>query len=162
MKNLIRAYNDFSLWEVKERNELHLLDQFVLKVYYYHHLKQNYYPQNELSVMIQEDIDSLTHSSFFVAYDNSRQIIGTIKLQKWDGENELSIEKDFKVDLKEIFIRFIVYVIIQYSISPTKLNNHLDIEFSFETIFTFMEYSYIVRPSNFSRQCLEFFIIPIL
>lgn len=102
MRNLICAYNDFSLWEIKEKNELHQLDQFVLKVYYYHHLKQNFYPKNELSVMIQEDIDSLTNSSFFVAFDNNMQIIGTIKLQKWDGENELSIEKDFKVDLKEI------------------------------------------------------------
>jgi len=102
MRNLICAYNDFSLWEIKERNELPYLDQFVLKVYYYHHLKQNYYPQDELSMMIQEDNDSLMNSSFFVAYDNSRRIIGTIKLQKWDGENELSIEKDFKVDLKKI------------------------------------------------------------
>src|SRR5690554_461190 len=100
MKNLIRIYNDFSLWEIKEKKELHNLDHFVLKVYYYHHLKQNNYPKKELLMMIQEDIDSLPNSSFFVAYDNISQIIGTIKLQKWDGATKLSIENDFKVDIK--------------------------------------------------------------
>ena len=39
MKNLIRAYNDFSLWEIKEKNELHQINHFILKVYYHHHLK---------------------------------------------------------------------------------------------------------------------------
>ncbi len=40
MKNLIHAHNDFSLWEIKEKNELQQISQFVLKVYYYHHLRQ--------------------------------------------------------------------------------------------------------------------------
>lgn len=105
MKNLIRAYNDFSLWEAKERDELHQLDQFVLKVYYYHHLRQDDYPKNELLKMIQEDVDSLSNSSYYVAYDNEKQIVGTIKTQKWNQIISLSIEKDFGVNLKKLIQR---------------------------------------------------------
>ena len=100
MKNLIRAYNDFSLWEIKEKNELHQINQFVLKVYYYHHLRQEVYPKNELLKMVQEDVDSLSNSSYYVAYDNEKHIVGTVKTQKWNQITSLTIEKDFGVNLK--------------------------------------------------------------
>jgi hypothetical protein len=102
MKNLIHAHNDFSLWEIKEKNELQQINQFVLKVYYYHHLRQKVYPKNELLKMVQEDVDSLSNSSYYVAFDNEKQIVGTIKTQKWNQITCLSIEKDFGVNLKKL------------------------------------------------------------
>jgi len=70
MKKLLRNFKDFSLWEIKEENELFQIDQFVLNVYYSQHLKQNSYPKTELQKLIWEDAEALPDSSFFVIYDN--------------------------------------------------------------------------------------------
>jgi len=50
--------------------------------------------------MVQEDVNSLSNSSYYVAYDNEKQIVGTVKTQKWNQITSLSIEKDFGVNLK--------------------------------------------------------------
>lgn len=100
MKKLLRNFKDFTLWEISDENELFQIDRFVLNVYYYHHLKQNNYPPSELKKLIVEDVEALPDSYFYVIFDDKGEIVGTIKLQRWNQKTVLSIEKDFKVNLK--------------------------------------------------------------
>jgi hypothetical protein len=99
MKKLVKNFGEFSLWKITELSELQQVDQFILHVYYYHHLKESFYPQQELQDMIKDDIRALPNSSFFVLIDDEEEIVGTIKSELWDNKKKLPIEKDFKVDL---------------------------------------------------------------
>ena len=102
MKKLVKNYGSFSLWKIKEMSDLQQVDQFILNVYYYHHLKQCFYPQKELQDMIMEDIYALPNSSFYVIIDDDGEIVATIKSELWDNKKKLPIEKDFKVDVNSI------------------------------------------------------------
>jgi len=108
MKKLVKKYDAFSLWKITEMSELQQVDQFILHVYYYHHLKECFYPQQELHDMIKDDIRALPNSSFYVITDDEEEIVGTIKSELWDDRKKLPIEKDFRVDLNQ-FIQGLSY-----------------------------------------------------
>jgi len=48
MKELVKIFNDFSLYKVTEKEELLQISQLVLRVNYKHHLNQEFFPQDEL------------------------------------------------------------------------------------------------------------------
>ena len=83
--------------------------------------------------MIQEDIDSLSNSTFYVVYDNEKQIIGTIKTQKWNQITSLSIEKDFGVNLKKLiqslpFKPKEIYHIGRFAIDQNKVRENFKLQ----------------------------------
>lgn len=152
MKKLLQNFKDFSLWEVKEENALSQIDQFVLRVYYYHHLRQISYPQKELQKLIQEDTEVLSDSSFFVVYDKKDEIVGTIKLQRWNQKTILSIQKDFKVNL-EYFISGLsfkpenVFHVGRFAINQEKIKGSQVLKQNRITIMKLLMY-YALAPIN--------------
>lgn len=103
MKKLIKEFDDFSLWEICDKQSLLQVSRLTIYVNYKHHLHQVHYPQEELQKLYIEDLKALPASHFYIILNNQDEIVGTIKSQKWDNCSELSIEKDFMVDLKYFF-----------------------------------------------------------
>lgn len=100
MKELVKEFDEFSLWKITGKTELKKLSKLVIDVNYKHHLHQQYYPHDEFLKIYEEDIRALSDSNFYAIYNNDNEIIAAVKCQKWNKLTELAIEKDFRVDLR--------------------------------------------------------------
>ena len=100
MKELVKDFDSFSIWQITGSKELKALSRLVIEVNYKHHLNQSFYPDKELEKIYFEDNHALPHSTFYSIYDQYDEMIAAIKCQKWNSSNVLAIEKDFNINLK--------------------------------------------------------------
>ena len=127
MKRLVEDFGDFSLKRIIDANDLRELNMFVLYNYYYHHLKDGFYPEQELVQMIKEDNEAFDHSRYYVICDSKNELVGSIKLQEWDYKKSLCIQHEFNVDLNN-FIENLdntpnkVFHIGRFAIDQVKIN----------------------------------------
>lgn len=77
--------------------------EFVVKENYLHHQKT--LPENiseEVEELIAEEQQLLPTSRFFVARDNNGQLVGCIRLHRWNHKSDLPITK-FGISVEEVF-----------------------------------------------------------
>ncbi|WP_270561424.1 hypothetical protein [Bacteroides cellulosilyticus] len=74
--------------------------EFVVKVNYRHHTG-NTYPANldeEINLVYEEELRYTATSHIFIAESNAGEMIGCIRVAKWDMMNDLPMQKIFNVN----------------------------------------------------------------
>jgi hypothetical protein len=103
MKKLIRQLPDYSLWQI-DKDYLFEVSHFVVKTNYMHH--QGYLPssiEEEIMEVYNEEIKYFPESFFYIVTDNlTQQIIGSIRIFRWDKKSMLPIEKKYNVNITAI------------------------------------------------------------
>lgn len=104
MKRNTNAVNDFKIVKTSI-DKLYKIAKFVVKENYEHHgytatnIKET---KDEIAMVYCEDAIHYSASSFYTA-ENNNQIIGSIKVTKWDRKIVLPIQKIFNINVGEMF-----------------------------------------------------------
>jgi hypothetical protein len=100
MKIALNHFETFDLCKVKEC-DLADFTKFVLRIYYEHHL-QVPPPIDEVEACIKEDKHLFKHSHFYALKTKEGEIFGTVNACLWNGEDELAIEREYNLDIKQL------------------------------------------------------------
>jgi hypothetical protein len=105
MDRFITSHNNYSIWQLS-KSGLFDLAKFVVAENYRHHQKtalENEIYFREILDVYDEENRFFEQSSILVAKNDRNEIIGAIRLLKWNGEDELPISKLFGItNLNEI------------------------------------------------------------
>lgn len=99
MKKLVEQYRNYSIFEV-DSQYLHIIAELVVKANYDHHCG-NICPndlEKEIQDVYMEELEYVSSSRLYIAEDNSGQIIGCIRVMKWDLQHKLPIQKIFNIN----------------------------------------------------------------
>ena len=106
MDNIISTYKDYSICKLPF-DELNELAEFVVSENYKHH-KKDTYPMMSLKEEIDEVLNDETLfygiSHIIVVRNKKEDIVGTVRMMRWDGRVELPITKFFGINPKELSI----------------------------------------------------------
>lgn len=114
MDRFISSHKNYSFWQLSEANLLSLA-KFIVYENYNHHqiLSQDLNVYNdEIQQIYQEEKYYFRYSKIFVAKNDNGEIVGAIRIMKWDRMEELPITKLFGI-------------IDLYKISPENSNEHI-------------------------------------
>ena len=104
MKQFVGHYGNYCIFKVGS-DYLYKIAEFVVKANYNHHTR-NVFPielEEEIEAIYQEELRCISSSQIFLVENNDGQMIGCIRVMKWDMVNELPIQKIFKINpLKSI------------------------------------------------------------
>lgn len=99
MDTFITSYDNYSIWEIS-KNGLSDLAKFVLLENYKHHKKiskNEIVNKEEIQQIYDEEVRYFNQSKIFVAKNDQREIIGAIRVMKWNRVDELLIMKLFGI-----------------------------------------------------------------
>lgn len=99
MKKVIWSCNDYCIKSVDVR-ELYKLVAFVVRENYSHHslnISTSNIRQEEINDIYVEELSFATMSQYFIAYDKAEDIIGCIRVFKWDCKTAIPMHKIFKI-----------------------------------------------------------------
>lgn len=87
-----------------QKKELFSLARFVFEENCRRHNKLNSANNNlsEIISLYTEDLRSFFLSKYYAAYNNQNEIIGSVKVTKWNRVEILPIQRDFDIDLLNI------------------------------------------------------------
>ncbi len=85
-------------------NEISKLAEFVVTENFKHHSDNNFPTdyKNDVISISEEEVKSFNNSEIFVAKDSSGEISGSIRVLKWNYQDELPIEKIFGINPLDI------------------------------------------------------------
>lgn len=83
-----------------KKTDLKSLAKFVVDQNFNHHLNVAMSPtyQSDVLSLFEEEASFLSSSDIFIAKEHSNNIVGSIRVLKWDYLNVLPIEKIFSID----------------------------------------------------------------
>lgn len=99
MEKHIVTFNNYSIWEA-EKSFLWDLSEFIIRENYTHHAG-TISPQeisDKTNAIYEEELSYCDNSKIYIARDNDRKIIGTIRCFKWDRQKPLPIQKIFGIN----------------------------------------------------------------
>ena len=99
MKEFVEQSESYSIFRV-DSEYLRNVAEFVVKVNYSHHTG-NVYPANleeEIDLIYAEEQKYAATSQIFLAENNDGEMIGCIRVTKWDMMNDLPIQKIFNIN----------------------------------------------------------------
>lgn len=99
MKQFVEQHGSYSIFKV-DSQYLHKIAELVVKANYNHHCG-NICPndiEKEIEEVYMEEMEYASSSQLFIAEDNSEQIIGCIRVMKWDLQHKLPIQKIFDIN----------------------------------------------------------------
>ncbi|WP_321478483.1 hypothetical protein [uncultured Bacteroides sp.] len=98
MKQIIQNCDDYNIYRVDE-TYLRIISEFFIRSNYLHH-SNSFVPAtiDEIENIYQEELAYFENSQLFVAEDYNSNIIGCIRLMKWDKKKTLPIEKVFGIN----------------------------------------------------------------
>lgn len=99
MKNLVIETEKYVIYEVNEES-LYKIATFVAKRYYKQHkgfiIKKTL--EHEINLIYQEELTLLNTSRIYIAENLISQMIGCIRVMKWDKMSALPIQKIFNIN----------------------------------------------------------------
>ena len=105
MDRFITSHENYSIWQLSESG-LFDLARFVVIENYKHHQAQSDHTvinDDEIQQVYNEEVCFFDHSKIFVAKNNRNEIVGAIRVMKWNRQDELPITKLFGISaLNEI------------------------------------------------------------
>lgn len=99
MKQFVEQHGSYSIFKV-DSQYLHKIAELVVKANYNHHCG-NICPddiEKEIQEVYMEELEYASSSQLYIAEDNSEQIIGCIRVMKWDLQHKLPIQKIFDIN----------------------------------------------------------------
>jgi hypothetical protein len=100
MGYILQNFKVFDLWKM-EQNDLVDFTKFVLRIYYEHHLNVPA-PIDEVEMCIKEDELLYPHTHFYALKTKEGNFFGAINACLWDGIEELAIEREYNLNLKQL------------------------------------------------------------
>jgi hypothetical protein len=100
MGRLLQNFGAFDLWQIEE-SDLTDFTKFVLRINYQHHLG-TLPPDEEIEAYVKEDERLHKHSYSYALKTTCGKFFGTINVCLWDGEEELAIEREYKLSVKKL------------------------------------------------------------
>lgn len=100
MDRFIASHGNFSIWQLAE-NGLFDLARFVVFENYKHHQQLSdatLLSSDEIQEVYDEEVRFFSQSKIFVAKDNQGEIVGAIRIMKWNKKEELPITKLFGIE----------------------------------------------------------------
>lgn len=94
MEQFVTAGNGYAIYESDE-NVLYELAEFVVKENYRHHNHNSVPPKGEVDNVCKEEKRLINISRVFVARNDEGQIIGSIRITRWDNKTTLPLENLF-------------------------------------------------------------------
>lgn len=99
MKQFVKRHGSYSIFKV-DSQYLHKIAELVVKANYNHH-RENICSndiEKEIQGVYMEELEYASSSQLYIAEDNSEQIIGCIRVMKWDLRYKLPIQKIFDIN----------------------------------------------------------------
>lgn len=99
MKQFIRHYGNYCIFKV-DSDYLYKIAEFVVKANYNHHAG-NVFPaelEEEIEAVYREELRYISSSKIFLVENNDGQMIGCIRVMKWDMVSELPMQKIFNIN----------------------------------------------------------------
>lgn len=99
MDSFISFHGNYSIWQLP-KTRLFDLAEFVVTENYRHHKKQeidNESYMDEIFQVYNEELRFFEHSKIFAAKNKKNEIVGVIRVMKWNGKDELPITKIFGI-----------------------------------------------------------------
>ncbi len=99
MEKRIITFNDYSIWEAGS-DCLWDLSDFIIRENYTHHagVMCSQEISEKINVIYNEEQSYCDNSKIYIARDNNRKMIGTIRCLKWDKQQLLPIQKIFGIN----------------------------------------------------------------
>lgn len=99
MKQFIEHYGNYCIFRV-DSAYLYKIAEFVVKANYSHHTN-NILPaklKDEIDAVYQEELEYASSSQIFLVENNNGQMIGCIRVMKWNMINKLPVQKLFNIN----------------------------------------------------------------
>ena len=99
MDKLIATFENYSICQLSKEHHLSL-SKFVVDENYKHHENTLIDPlkrRKEILAIYKEELQYFSKSKIFVAKNYQNEIVGSIRIMKWNGEDELPITKMFGI-----------------------------------------------------------------
>jgi len=100
MSYILQSFETFDLWKIEQPN-LAEFTKFVVQINYGHHL-QTSAPIEEIEACIKEDEYCCQDKHFYALKTKCGKIFGTINAWLWNGKDELAMEQEYNLDVKQI------------------------------------------------------------
>lgn len=100
MDRFIALHDNYSIWQLAESG-LYDLARFIVLENYKHHQKLSDETQlcfDEIQGVYNEEVQYFSQSKIFVAKNNNHEIVGAIRIMKWNKKDELPITKLFGIE----------------------------------------------------------------
>ena len=100
MDRFITSHENYSIWQLAESGLLDLA-RFVVAENYKHHQNLSDKTQlcsEEIQEVYNEEAGYFSQSKIFVAKNDENEIVGAIRVMKWNKKDELPITKLFGID----------------------------------------------------------------
>lgn len=99
MKQFVKRHGSYSIFKV-DSQYLHKIAELVVKANYNHHGENicSNDIEKEIQGVYMEELEYASSSQLYIAEDNSEQIIGCIRVMKWDLRHKLPIQKIFNIN----------------------------------------------------------------
>jgi hypothetical protein len=96
-------YQDYSLWKISGKN-IRQIAEFVVKTNYKRH-QNDVYPQDieeKINEVYEYEKEFKDNSIFYILKDGENNIIGSIRVMKWNGISVLPIQREFHIEIENL------------------------------------------------------------
>ena len=100
MEKLVYANRQYKIWQLKGKENLYELAEFVVKENYKHHVGDFSFQsiKDEIHSVYQEELQYIDNCNIFVDRNDAGKIIGSIRVFKWDRKKILPLQKIFGIN----------------------------------------------------------------
>lgn len=97
MKQAVFKCKDYCIYKV-DKTYIRAISDFVVNANYMHHFNSSQsVPVEEIETICQEELSYAGSSFLYIAENNDNEMIGCIRLLKWDKKKRLPMEKLFDI-----------------------------------------------------------------